>query len=142
MTWISHVRPEDLPLSGPKVWPKIVAEEQCDLFIFRRPELPYLEALRRKRREEEKSPWKSDKIVVDLKRMVYEGKKLSPFGASTSFWHKIQENQVDDVRAYLLELRMSAQKIMPNGPCPSAVLLVAIKNERGKRMIRFQETWI
>lgn len=118
----SNIEPGDLDLSGPSVWPRVSSERMSDLVIHKRPELTYLEALRRKEKAEAEIGEKFDHVLVTVYELEFDRdkKKLSSTAKSSSkFWHFIRkEDRGDDVRKFLSDLRSHLERLMPNHPDP------------------------
>lgn len=136
------IRDIESGLSGPSVWPKLTGEEQVDLFIFRRPELCYLEALRRIdiRGEPRKV------VHIHVRRMITEGKKTTFMRASakvrTIIPHVVLEDREDDVREFLREIRKSIKSIMPDKPDHRLTLGLIMYSSNHTRIVSTQERWV
>lgn len=142
----SNILEEDLEYSGPHVWPKITGERMSDLLIFKRPELAYLEALRRKKRLEEGSePDEHILVVIRYKKYDEGEKKLSNVATATQkIWHHIKEDKTEDVRKLLMEMREVFERLMPDDPDPKVgVLILFFIEKRWKQALSsFQSRWI
>lgn len=142
----TNIRPEDLSFSGPKVWPKITAERMSDIFIHRRPELAYLEALRRKAKlEGEKDPVPDILVTVSYRMFDNDEKMLGTKSkASKNVWHHIKQDRTEDVRKLLLELREVLETLLPLEPNPmiGVVVLYSCEINWKQALARFQSRWI
>ncbi len=134
-----------MELSGPEVWPRISADRQVDLFIFRRPELWYLEALRRMRaREEEVGVQPSPLMRVRVGRIKYVEKKIELVNGR-SIHHTIHDDRLEDVRKLLLEIREALDLVMPSKPRHNIGAKLFFYDPRigtTRALITFQERWI
>jgi hypothetical protein len=136
--------PQDLALSGPEVWPCIVADRAHDRFIFRRPEVAYLIALRRleKKRLAEGRP-EPHKYMVVRHMMLTRVDKRRTYSRERIFWHSIDhEDATSDVRAFLNKLRESLIKVMPDQVLPQALCLLQFMTQDRKVLLSFQEKWV
>lgn len=133
---------EDLLLSGPHVWPRITADEVVDRLIHRRPEIMYLESIRRlTKRRKSKGP--AEEIGIRLAR-IYKILPRARMQTFTGYIHTRLDDDVEDVRLFLSELRGFLKRGMPEDPTPSLSAAI-IFHEPGKSspaLCRWEETWI
>jgi hypothetical protein len=139
MSLYTNATKEDLKYSGPNVWPRLTADEQVDLFIFGRPELGYMSAIRKI----ESSGIKPNQIRVTAYRFRYEGKKLASTGTRRSFWHDIEDDKEEDVRSFLRKLRNSLSSIMPREPSLDSVVKICFyREDSGECVGNLQGRWV
>lgn len=143
-----NIEPGDLEYSGPSVWPKITADRMSDIVIHRRPELTYLEAVRRKERLETDGSRRFSDLLVTVYRVRYdpEQKRLSSKSeARMKFWHFInKEDKAEDVRKFLLLLRGVFEKLMPHEPDPSlgVKILFAYEGRWTPELASIRTRWV
>jgi hypothetical protein len=131
---------EDYAYSGPAVWPKTTAYETVDRYIFRRPELAYLKAVRILQ-EERPSP---NFIRVRISREFKNGsrKKVETIGA---FVHRMDPDHdlTEDITTFLKELRQVLYRILPDSSQPNLIVRLRFINPQSKQKIAsFQERWL
>lgn len=135
----------DLNLSGPNVWPKLTAELAADRFIFRRPELAYLEGLRRMadaRRRDSMDP-EVPILLAKVYRIHFKGPKKR-FDSISDIMHDVQwADRLEDVRRFLSRLRTVLVKHMPDDAAlDQGVLVKFIDADTREQAVSFQERWV
>jgi hypothetical protein len=130
----------DYELSGPQVWPKTTAYETVDRYIFRRPELAYLRALRLIRT----GPMSPTFIRIRISREYKNGSrsKVETIGA---FVHRVDPDlqPTEDVAAFLRELRQVLYRVLPDRPQPTVSIRLRFFNPHTKKAVTsFQERWL
>lgn len=137
---------DDFRLSGPIVWPRLIAEKACDRFIFRRPELAYLVSLRRIERQRiaagHPQPIKNILIRVILVRHVDKRRVAEQ---SRDFWHTIDRDEpISDVRAFLSRLREVLFRLMPEDADPKLACQIRFlaSTDVKKIVLSFQDKWV
>lgn len=146
-TVYSALTEEDAALSGPHVWPKLMADHAVDRFIFRRPELPYLVAKKRllATREEKELPY-PDLMGIRFRRHYYgaNGYAREQKGVQR-FAHAIKpNNKEEDVRAFLHTLRAILNRNMPDRPiinCSIQLRFYDVDHPKAQ-ILSWQERWL
>ncbi len=138
---------DDFRFSGPAVWPRISAERMSDLIIFKRPELTYLEARRKKEKLEAEDEEKLVHMLVTVYHLEYDTEKKRMSTSSrlrTSFWHFIRDDKTDDVTKLLIDLRKAFEKIMPAEPNPYVGVKIHFSCERKWKspLAAFSSRWV
>lgn len=134
-----HIPEQDLALSGPKVWPRLCADEAVDRFIFRRPEIGYLRA---RRKILAYGPNELTTVNVKVSREWQNGprRQRETIGG---FTHQILPNPLEDVQQFLRELRPILIRRLPDKPLPGiSVYLRFINPDIKKPIATFQEKWL
>jgi hypothetical protein len=143
----SEVTIEDMAYSGPHVWPKIAGDSAYDRFIFRRPELAYLQAIRKmnEKRKQKKAELNPMLIGIRLRRIYYEGGRQGSGTTAQRFGHEINwENPTKDVRSFLVQLRHMLTRCMPDQPLLNCALQLRFYDYDDKRnvIMTWQDRWI
>lgn len=121
---LSHQETKEMmKLSGLHVWPVIIADEAVDRFIFRRPELGYLVALKRVNENREKEGLDPvDCIRIRLFRAYTtqprKNIKKKSIRKTIGTFHQVinHEDKIADVRLFLENLRGMLKRTMPDRP--------------------------
>ena len=141
MGWKDEIIPEDMELSGPHVWPVIIADEAADRYIFRRPELGYLVALRRMKahrseigeeKEVETVRIRINRLYKTTKRKGIKGKK-SISKTVRVFHHIRREDPTEDVVFFLEALRIHLRRTMKNQPLTNCSVSVVFDDTMAKK---------
>lgn len=140
--------PSDYELSGPKIWPSIIAEEAWDRYIFRRPELGYLKAKReidKDRRQSRREP--AEYVQIRILRSYHDGNSRGPRRRQLHKWNRLinRDDTVADVRDFLEQLRHLLSRCMPDRPLPDCQVWLQFTDPAGSpaRVVgSWQETWI
>ena len=140
----SLVTIEDLALSGPHVWPKITAERQADIFIFSRPELTYLPALRKLRAETPPEELRGDRrhVKVRVQRARYVDKTVQLTGNAKSWWHFVLKDPEEDVRKLLGDLRAVLVNMMPHDAEIGLCVRVEFFDTTSRKIASLQRPWL
>lgn len=128
----------ELTFSGPDVWPRLTGEEMVDLWIFKRPELIYLKAMKLSR--ENKG---TGRFTVIIQKFERKKGKWAPGKIKTKFvWEAPKEGASKfDVSRILERMRELVRKIMPREPDPEVAISLKIK-EGPKVLAARQEVWL
>lgn len=140
----NDVKEEDLALSGPHVWPYLLADEAVDRFIFKRPEIAYRLALKRadsNRAKKGSEPLKM--MTIEIRRMWWNGGKQETKKAGR-FGHMInRQDPLQDVKNLLEILRIQVKRSMPNRPLLNCSLQLKFKDtEENEHLLAWQEKWL
>ena len=135
---------EDLALSGPHVWPRIVADRQADIFIFGRPELTYLPALRKLKARIPPEDFIGDKrhVAVRVQRARYVDKVVKTVGKARNWWHFVDRDPEDDVRRLLEKLREVLVKVMPRDAEIGVCVRVEFFDAEWNKLGSLQRPWL
>ena len=139
---------EDIALSGPHVWPKIMADHAVDRFIFRRPELAYLVARKRmeERRRRENADPHAELMGVRIHRSYHDGTEHNRGSAGMQrFGHLINhESPETDVREFLNDLRRILIRCLPNQPLVNCSVQLRFYDYSAKndQLLAWQERWL
>jgi|GEM_PF-4400606 len=138
-----QIQADDYRYSGPEVWPRLTAETQPDLFIFRRPELAYLEAIRRNRAHDERNRLEPSPVMtIRVERLRHRDKKFYRTKIDRVIRHVIEDDRTDDVRKLLRTLREVLQMIMPEKPSQECVVRIRFYSQDHRPVLSFQERWV
>jgi len=134
-----------LALSGPNVWPNLAADHAVDRYIFRRPEIRYHTArLRQAETRAAKLPPPLPRVVLIrfvTSRRVRGKEHTQQIG---TLIHTIDhEDDLNDVRILLEEIRTYLARRMPNNPRPGYHLQLRFLDEDHKtHLASFREPWL
>ena len=138
--WFEETNPEHYQFSGPHVWPKTSGYQAVDRYIFRRPELAYLMA--RDTYLKEQYGARKIRAVIREKRKTKHGYRTKQIGA---FHHVINKPDTEeDVRTFLVELRRTLYRLLPDNMFPALRIVIAFYPENNNRdaLEIFTERWL
>lgn len=134
---------EDLRFSGPSVWPKLSADHAWDRYIFRRPELAYLESMRRASSQRTRKGLLPDLSTIRVRiQRIRRQEKKEVVVCSTSFFHTVLDEKLEDVRTFLKELRGMMARTLPDAPALDSSVIVRFEDpDDGTYLTSFKEKW-
>jgi hypothetical protein len=127
-----------MELSGPAVWPSLTAYECVDRYIFRRPEIAYLRAIRKT-----DAPKIRCRIRVMTKSLGKRGMLREKVGEVI---HERISGERGDVTSFLRSLRFEMKRSLPEIPIPGMAIALefdALKEGGDKNAIAyFTAPWL
>lgn len=145
-TLYAALKPEDMALTGPDVWPKIMADHAVDRFIFRRPELAYIIAKKRmveKRKKKQMDP-EAGLMGIRLRRIYYLGGKREEKWMQRWGHQIIHEDEREDIKRFLEDLRRILNRTMPDKPLVNCSIQLRFYDFDAKtdELLSWQERWL